>query len=497
MTEPTLENLRSKAWRLSNLYKIVDKQQRKLLFQPNGIQRQLMEVRSRARRMDILKARQFGVTTYCVIDLLDDCIWEHENITVCILAHKADILPKIFNVVRTAYNSMPSDLKPKIEGTGSMYELKFPEMNSKIYTTLEVRGGTVHKLHISEAAFIEHSRILATMDAVPLTGSVTRETTANGFNHFHEGWTNTGDGYEKLFYPWFFHHEYQIPTGPIERTEDEIKLVLYAYEKYNLTLSDAQIAFRRFKIKEKNNSLSAFLQEYPEDDVTCFLSSGSNPFDGKMLMDQMRSAPEPLRTVDGIKIFEEHDKRKTYVIGADPAEGVKRDNSAAAVWCVEDRRQVAAFAANTLSPQEFAERLYKMGELFSHAYKWPALAAERNNHGHAVLLKLQDLAYPNVWVHASLDEKPGFKTTAQTRPILLDQFVEAVNDSFARVVDKDALGECLTMVDVNGKLQAESKGEPGGKQDDRVIANALALMLVVDHLRKVSVYKNIDEAIFV
>ncbi len=489
---PSLDNLKDPTWRLSNLYKITDKNSRLLLLKPNAVQMDILD-REMAResvRQAILKARQFGVTTFKVIRLLDKIIWG-KNRNACILAHKADVLPSIFNIVRTAFRHLPEKLKPKVEGTGSLYEMRFPEINSKIYTTLEVRGGTIHDLHVSEAAFIPEDRLLATLDAVPLGGNVTLETTANGLNHFHDTWINN-DSYDRLFYPWFFHAEYQIPTGPLHRTDQEAELAAYALAKFNIKISDAQIAFRRFKIKEKKNSLAAFLQEYPEDDVGCFLASGSNPFDAAMLMERRRSAPEPLREVGPIKVFYDREHGKTYVIGADPAEGVRRDNSAAAVWCVEDRRQVAVMAENTINPEDFAAHLYKMGHLFAHGPRWPTLCVERNNHGHAVILKLKELRYPNMWTHNELDEEIGHRTTTITRPLLIDGFVEAVNSGMFSITEREAFDECLTLVENKGKIEAED-----GKKDDRVISNALAVKVCLDYLPKTRLYKNIDEAILI
>jgi hypothetical protein len=158
VTDNALENLKSKRWRLENLYKIVDKKKRLRTFKLNPIQSRYVETR-KSRYNDILKARQFGFTTFGVIDLLDDAMWI-PNFTATILAHKQDVLDKIFMIARTAYKNMPARLRPIIDGTGSKYEMRFPEINSKIYITLEVRGGTINKLHVSEAAFIPEERYI-------------------------------------------------------------------------------------------------------------------------------------------------------------------------------------------------------------------------------------------------------------------------------------------------------------------------------------------------
>lgn len=487
-SNPSLENLSDPKWRLANLYKITDKNARLEIFKPNSVQKKIQE--SQAKRKITLKARQFGITTEAVLRRFDSCIW-NKNRTVCILAHKQGVLDKIFRIVKTAYRNLPDNLRPVLDrGGGGMYEYRFPEQNSIIYTTLEVRGGTIHELHVSEAAFIPKERIDATLQAVPLDGIVEFESTPNGLNHFYDLWGESEDGYERFFFPWFFHAEYRIPVGvPLTLSDDEQRLTAFALSRFNIRLSHEQINFRRYKIKELGYRI--FQQEYPEDDQSCFLASGSNPFDTAKLKAKLQALPPgPPDVANGICIYEPYDKTKSYVIGADPAEGVRSDNSAACVVCVQDKREVASFAGQH-GPSEFADKLYALGKLYSHAHKWPLLAIERNNHGHAVILKLHEvLNYPNLW--KAPDEKIGHHTNLVTRPLLLDTFIEAVDSGTFTLRTKELFAECLTLVDNNGKIEAED-----GKKDDRVIAAALAIKLALEMLPKINVYKNIENLILV
>ena len=483
----SIENFLDPSWRLTNLYKITDKRSQLRLYQPNSVQKAIHA--SDAKRKITLKARQHGITTDAVLRRFDSCIW-NRNKTVCILAHKHDVLDKIFNIVRTAYKNLPNDLRPPIDkGGGSKYEYVFPTLNSRIYTTLEVRGGTIHELHVSEAAFIPKERIDATLQAVPLGGVVEFESTANGLNHFYDLWMESEDGYTRFFFPWFFHSEYRVAVGvSFSLTEEEQRLVAFATTRYGLSLSHEQIAFRRLKIKELGPRV--FQQEYPEDDQTCFLASGSNPFDAGKLKARMQEVCGDFKTVDGIRIYEPFDKSLTYVIGADVAEGVRSDFSVATMMCVNTKREVASFRSNTLKPQEFAEKIHQMGKLFSRGQYWPQVMVERNNHGHAVILALLHLAYPHLWT--APDEKIGHHTTALTRPLLLDTFVEAIDSGLFELRSRETFAECLTLVDNNGKLEAEV-----GKHDDCVISAALAVKLALEYLPKVNIYKNIETKVLV
>jgi len=482
-----IDKLSDPAWRLAHLYKITDKASRLRTYAPNTVQKLIHA--SQSKRKVTLKARQFGITTDAVLRRFDSCIW-NRNKTVCILAHKQDVLDKIFGIVKTAYKNLPEQLRPVLDkGGGSKYEYRFPELNSVIYTTLEVRGGTIHELHVSEAAFIPKARIDATLQAVPIDGIVEFESTPNGLNHFYDLWGETGDGYERFFFPWFFHHEYRIPVGvSFSLTDEEQRLSAFASTRYNVALSHEQIAFRRAKIKELGPRV--FQQEYPEDDQSCFLASGSNPFDTAKLKAKAQEASGDCTVKDGIRIYEPFDKSLTYVIGADVAEGVRSDYSVATCFCVETKREVAFFRGH-LSPSEFADKIHQMGKLYSRAHIWPQVIVERNNHGHAVILKLTEvLRYPGLWV--APDERIGHLTTSLTRPLLVDTFVEAIDSDLFAMRSRETFAECLTLVDNNGKIEAED-----GKHDDCVIAAALAVKLALERLPRVNIYKNIETKVLV
>lgn len=483
-----LDHFRDPNWRLANLYKITDKNSRAVTYTPNNAQ--LAIHASKSKRKKTLKARQFGITTDAVLRRLDSCIW-NRNKNVCILAHKQEVLDKIFNIVKTAYKNLPEKLRPTLDkGGGSKYEYRFPDINSSIYTTLEVRGGTIHELHVSEAAFIPLERINATLQAVPLDGIVEFESTPNGLNHFYDSWRDTEDGYARFFFPWFFHGEYRIATSPLELTDDELALVAFAASEFGVTISHEQIAFRRYKIRELNNNIKTFLKEYPEDDAGCFLSSGNNPFDTGLMQVRLLKLPNVWKLVEQIRIYEPFDKTKTYVLGADVAEGVRSDYSVASLFCVETKKEVAFFRGY-LSPSEFADKICQMGKLYSHQNRWPLAIIERNNHGHAVILKLKEVHhYPHLWV--AKDERIGHHTSILTRPILVDTFVEAMQSGEFHCQTKETFAECLTLVDNNGKIEAED-----GKHDDCVIATALAIKGVLEKLPKIQLYKNIETKILV
>lgn len=483
-------------WRVENLYSIVDKNENWVPFHRNKIQ--VLIAKSRRRRKLILKARQFGVSTGCIVELFDWVCFT-PNATGVILAHEQDSIKKLFRIVQRLYKSMPALLQPRIDrGGGSKYEMYFPDRNSRIYCDLESRGDTIGRLHVSEAAFMKDSaKLKSTLQAVPIeTGIVTIETTANGMaNHFYDMWTDPDSIYEKLFFPWYMFPGYALPVSEtIKYTEDELALIKKAKRLFNVDVTPEQIAFRRFKQNELKATSHdkvrvTFEQEYPEDDASCFLSSGEAAMDLLKVKKQMDQLTGPIKEVDGLKIYREPVKYRNYVIGADPAEGVKKDFSVAV--CIDIQSlEVVAKLRGQFKPSDFAQRINELGRLYSSpGGTFPLVAVERNNHGHAVLLALNEMHnYPNLFVDR--DERLGWRTDSISRPVMMDAFIDAVEDERLKLNDKDILAECLTLVDNNGKTEAAD-----GKHDDCITSTAIALQVCLAN--SVSIYDNFDKRILV
>lgn len=489
LNKEDLKKLKSKQWRLSNLYYIRDKEQKRRKLKLNYFQNLLSEQRS--AREEVLKARQLGVSTYYLIDYLDEAAFK-ANTTVAILSHKQDSMRKLFHIIRRAYKYMPKPFQPVIDkGGGSAYELRFPEIDSKIYCTMEAVSDTLNRLHVSEFGLMDNDeRVKTSLDAVTKDGKISIESTPRGFNHFYDHWIDD-NGFKKFFFPWYLDPYYQIKSPELKYDENEWELIKKAKLNYGVDMTSSQIAWRRAKIKEKGRGgFENFLQEYPEDDQTCFLTSGDAVFDGFKIAKLKEQASDPIKTVGGIDIYEEYKKDTNYVIGADVAEGVSSDYSVAKVLRVDNREEVACFRANRIKPGDFGAKIQELANIYtSGGRSKPLVAVERNNHGHAVLLKLESDSYERIFHHD--DDRPGWKTTTTTRPLMIDTFIEAVEDGFCRINNMTTLNECLTLVDNKGKIEAAE-----GKHDDTIIAHAIALQMAIKGASS-DLLNNISDYIYV
>lgn len=495
MDHPSAELLRDKAWRLSNYYQIVNKDGQRCHMVPNVVQQKLMA--STSLRKMVLKARQTGVSTYGLLDIYDDTITT-PNTTSAIIAHEQDAIRKLFRIPQRAYKFAPR--KPAIDrGGGSQYEMFFPRMNSRIYCDLAIRGDTIHRLHVSEAHFItDEDNLKATLQAVPIkTGKVVLESTPNGIGGlFYEYWQDPDQPYEKFFFPWFIFPEYAIDTEKLSLTNDEKDFVKKARERYGVTITHAQIAFRRYKIAELKN---LFFQEYPEDDQQCFLSSGGSAMDLFIVQELMKAARAPYYQDEVTSLYVPYNNSHLYACGVDTAEGVGGDWSVASMFDVKTREQVGMLAMNRTKPEDFAIEVEKFCQRFHEPGRpMPLLGVERNNHGHAVLLKLENLHYPKLF-HRKLkedefgqekrDERPGWVTDKVTRALMIDYFIDGVEHRSIGLNDRGTFVECLTLVNNEGKIEAAD-----GKHDDRVIASAIAVQMVLDSSVS-ALYDNISDKI--
>ena len=155
-------------------------------FRPNRAQRRF--IRRLWHRNLILKARQLGFTTLIAILWLDHALW-NANQRCGMIAQDRETAEAIFrDQVVFAYDHMPEEIRERFPlARASTKELLFAHNNSSIRVATSVRGGTIHRLHVSEfgkicAKFPQKAEEVVTgsFQAVPLSGIIVVESTAEG-----------------------------------------------------------------------------------------------------------------------------------------------------------------------------------------------------------------------------------------------------------------------------------------------------------------------------
>lgn len=405
---------------IEKLLRIDNKRGNVVPFKFNRLQRYFHTHKS--NRNIILKHRQGGCSSGILADMFTDCIIiPHTQCAV--VSHETRSTQRLLDRVQFYYDTM-EDPKPKL-GAESRSEKSFPELHSSIYIgTAGARafghGDTIRKALMTELSLYEDAeKILnGVEDAVPLTGELTLECTPCGEdNVFYGKWIRAREGkspYKPFFFPWWWSEDYAIPRdseivlpvdkGELSFTGEELDLV----ERHHLT--EDQIRWRRWKIGEKEG---LFWQEYPEDEVSCFLTMGDPVFDQFILTNLTQSCYEGTKHSQGWVFWVQPEKNLRYVIGADSSAGAPGGSYSAAV-VLNDRWEVCATFQARVEPHVFAGILKELGMWYNTA----EIAVERNFTGYAVLGHMLD--YPNIYhqrdfVTGKVTSQRGWWTSEQTK----------------------------------------------------------------------------------
>lgn len=503
----------SRWWRIEHLYMIQTKMPGvKILLKLNDIQQRIRDKLQKWHLILILKARQEGVSTFCLIYHLDRTLF-NRNYTSVVLAHRRDSLKKLFRIIKIAYESCPDSItfadgrvwtKPKAK-YDNVNELYFEELDSRIYVALEVRSDTIHGLHVSEWAHIkdaEHA-LTATLNAVVDGGVVTGETTANGVGgSFYDAWESAIAG-ESRYAPLFF--GYQDHADYCDAIEDEgkFKKTLTAEEKKLLSVKGMKlgnISWRRRQLRNPSKR-KKFKQEFPCTPEEAFITTGRSPFDRERIMDWVIRKPIEVKMEGRLKYWVKPIKDRRYIASVDCASGTGAeqldpesseggtDYTSIGVWDCKTLQKVCAFRGKW-PYAKVHQIVYRLGMEYNTAY----IAIEATDHGLTVInnlvehVRLDGTPYPHGMIHTtqSLDQKSkklqtkwGWYTTLKTKPLIIDHLAELIEEEEVKIYDKIAQQEFLHFViDDKGKYCAME-----GYKDDTVIESAIGLYLVPNALR--------------
>lgn len=280
--EDLKKNLGDRWWRLNNLYWILDKYGKPILFKPNRAQRRYLA--SRHFLNVNLKARQMGFSTAIQIDMLDRCLF-NTNWNAGVIAQDLDTAQDIFdNKLKFAFERLPDPLKRKFATKqNNARKLEFAN-GSSVTVGTSLRGGTLQQLHISElgkiaAKYPDKAREIRTgaLNTVAPGQMVDIESTAEGnegefFDRVqlarkHTAQAKTEDRqlremeWKFHFFPWWEDPTYMIdPTGVVIPS----RLVKYfddLKKQHGIKLLPGQKAW--YTLKEEDQGAEGMHREYP------------------------------------------------------------------------------------------------------------------------------------------------------------------------------------------------------------------------------------------
>lgn len=458
---------------------IIDKASKKVPFLLKPVQK--LYLAARTGRDIILKARKMGFSTLIIALFLHACLFR-ENTYAVIVSHDKDATKRLFARLKYMIDNSLFPINAKVTGS----EILFPDTGSKFWIGTAGsrkfgRGDDITHAHLSELFFYESLDIVtAVQEALVDDAVLIVESTANGAGTpSHDFWLRSERGETKFkthFFAWFRDAGYEIKSPPLELDEYERKL------KESFGLTWGQIAWLRAKIQEMVDP-KLVAQEYPSTAEEAFLTSGRMVFDWQAIQQieqakgaiKWRGVLRDLGTESKIEmkpdgplmIWRTPDKRLDYLITFDAAEGIAGlDWSVADVWEARSWEQVAQWRGY-VDTAAFGDIVHMLGSM----YGWAVVAGEVMYPGNAVMQRLIEKMYPNLWVDSSghvqpNEGTPGWKTTTKSRPMLIRDGREALRQLDIKINSVYTLSELKTfVVGDDGKMAAQR-----GCHDDTVIS---------------------------
>lgn len=372
------------------------------------------------------------------------------------------------------------------------------------------------------------------------------ESTANGFNHFHEMWEEAASAatIRPIFITWWSNEQYRVAEGDARwrkywgfkgrATPSELDRVKRVKAEYGVEIDTLQLAWYRWVAAEKVTDEMALLAEYPTLPEEAFVATGAKYFSGPHLNAAYHRVlkevkPQRYRFHFGaaftdtavsdanertaqLRVWEEPVAGATYVIGADPAYGssANADRFVAHVSRAWANRveQVAEFATADIAPYTFAWVIVYL----AGAYRPCVYNIELNGTGTTVVQEIENLKKSaarspiageartmrdvvrrmSEFLYAredSISGRPIGKHTL-TNERTKETYMGLLKDNFEREIwvphSRTLLDEMATVVRDGGRIIAQ-----GRAKDDRVIAGALAVKAWNDQLRQRLIAQNV------
>ena len=446
----------------------------------NAVQREFE--RLRGQKNIVLKARQMGLTTWVAGRFLLKTVTRPGTLTL-LVAHTQDAAEDIFRIVHRFVEHLPAGLKAGALQTSrsNMRQIVFPDIDAEFRVESAAdrnagRGLTYQNLHCSEVARWGDAAedVLAGLRAGLAPGGMgeqVQESTPAGVGGcFYEEWQRADEmGMVKHFFPWWMEDGYRgAAVDEATLTGAERELATRPALGLGGPLSLEQIAYRRGL---QTGLRKQSRQEFAEDPETCFLVSGEPYFEMAAVERRLAAVQDPMqgptRTAQNgrLEVWLPSLPGRWYVVAMDPAGGgVEGDYSAIVVLDLDTGMQCAEFAGHVGGLE-----LMELAREIAWDYQSAHLVVERNNHGSEQLSLLAMKGY--VRIFAGSDGKPGFLTTAVSRPAILAEMALVLAETPEIFMSRKLLAECRTFVrKANGQVEARS-----GTHDDRVMAMAIGL----------------------
>ena len=351
---------------ITNYIKIISLDRGLVPFELYDFQSSMVE-KFHANRFNIAKLpRQSGKSTVVTAYLLWYIIF-NDNVNVAILANKAATAREMLQRLQLSYENLPNWMQQGVVNwnRGSLELENGSKIMAASTSASAVRGMSFNIIFLDEFAFIPthiadefFSSVYPTISSGKST-KVIIISTPKGMNMFYKLWHDAEKG--KNEYVTTEVHWSEVPGRDADWKEQTIR----------------------------NTSEEQFNQEFECE----FLGSVNTLITSSKL--KMLVYDDPIKSNQGLDIFEEPKPEHTYCITVDVARGITKDYSA---FCVMDTTtipytMVAKYRNNKIKPLLFPNIINDVAKAYNHAY----VLIEVNDIGGQVADIMQfDLEYDNL-----------------------------------------------------------------------------------------------------
>ncbi len=413
------------------------------------------------RLVVILKARQIGVTWLALAYALWLLLF-HPAATVLLFSRRDDEAKELLDErLKGMYRRLPRWLQSKTITTDSKHE--FALGNGSRALAFPTSGGDAYTATLAIADEFDlvpdQGRLLnsikPTIDnggGLILLSRPDKRRPQTPFKAIYQAARAGTNSYYPVFLPWFVHPD-----------RDE---TWYAVQKADMM---SQAGATR---EDQPGALDDLHEQYPATDAEALAARTGDKRLAAAWLKACYAALDPLPlpenapSIPGLRLYQPPAADGQYVIGMDPAEGNPTSDDSALKVLDKTSGEEAASLAGKFQPSTLAAHADAIGAYYHRA----AVLVERNNHGHAVLLWLND--YSRLPVLKGFDGKPGWNSSTRGKTLLYDIAADALRHGETTLHGLRAFTQLSS-------IEGSTLRAPEGELDDEADAYALALAAIV------------------
>lgn len=399
------------------------------------------------RMLLVLKARQLGLSWLVLCYVLWSMLF-HPAATVLIFSKRDEEAIELLDVrLKGIYQRLPVWMQCKRVELDSKHDWVLSNGSSaKCFPTTGGRSYTGSIVLVDEADFVEDldsllNAVKPTVDAggqMIMISTVDKSKPESPFKRIYRAAKRRLTEWRMVFLPW--------------STRPGRDAAWYEAQKQD--------------ILHRTTALDDLHQEYPATDTEALAPRTLDkripaPWIENCYIEMEPVEDENAPAIAVLAIYRPPEKDHRYALGIDPAEGNPTSDDSALTVLDVDTGEECAVLAGKFQPSVIAGHADTIGKWYNNA----GLMVERNNHGHAVLVWLeQNSKLRRLKGH---DDKPGWLSSKLGKALLYNEAA----DSFK---DKDTTLHSFATYMQLASIEGATLLAPEGQYDDRADSYALA-----------------------